>query len=263
MTRIITYVNQKGGVCKTTLAAQTAYGLARRGRRVLAIDMDPQGNLTSSLGIPANTVHGLNVGTMLDKKELWGILNAPNYPCLDIIGADISLARMERSFQGLTDWQFLLKTALKDPAIEERYDYVIIDCPPNLGLLTINGLVGAREVIIPTTCDNYALKGLADLWETIRTVQTIHPALTILGVVATRVNAQRNIDQDTLDVLRQRFPELLFKSQIPENTALKVSGGLSQSLWDYAPRSLAVPALDALCDEIEERTISHAQPQPA
>jgi chromosome partitioning protein len=259
MTRTLAYVNQKGGVCKTTLAAQTAYGLARLGKKVLGIDLDPQGNLTFSLGLkPDKIQRDATVGAVLEKRELVGIYNTP-ISYLDVIPADIGLARLERSLSGLADWQFCLQFALKDAAAE-RYDYILLDCPPNLGLLTINGLMAAQEVVIPVTCDSYALKGMVDLWETIRTVQKMNASLGILGVIATRVNLQRNIDKDMLKLLKERFPTLLFSTRIPENTALKVAGGLGKSIWEHDAGSLAIPALEALCEEIVNREVNRVQP---
>lgn len=247
--RIIAFVNQKGGVCKTTLAAQLAYGLADDGCKVLAIDMDPQGNLTTALGIPEESTDANSTMISLQSRTLMQVLARP---FLHIVPTDIGLAKAEMGFISRPDWQFLLSLAIKESK-PEAYDYIIIDSPPNLGLLTINTLMAAQEIIIPLTCDTYAFNGLAALTDTIRTVRTINPSLTLSGVVAARVNVQRNIDKESLQKMAEMFPDILFKARIPENTALKEAGGLGKSIWEHAAGSLAATALGWFCKEVQER----------
>ena len=254
--RILAFVNQKGGVCKTTIAAQIAYALALRGKKVLAIDMDPQGNLTTALDAQgwANAPgddYGPPTGTYwtLDNRRLGNFVSVRTN--LDIMPTDIGLAKAEMGFISRPDYQFLLTKAIQ--ATPLHYDFIIIDSPPNLGLLTINTLLAAREVIIPLTCDTYAFNGLSALTETIGVIKTMNPSLFLSGVVAARVNAQRNIDKESLQKMTEMFPDILFQARIPENTALKEAGGLGKSIWEHASGSLAAVAFDTLCDEILER----------
>jgi chromosome partitioning protein len=259
-TRILAAVNQKGGVCKTTITAQIAYRLAALNKHVLAIDMDPQGNLTTALGVQGWNLSSdpmdecpspTDAYTVLDKREMGLLAASPKYPRLHVVPSDINLAQAEMGFISRPDWQFLLTKAIKGD--DRAYDFIIIDSPPNLGLLTINTLMAATEVIIPLTCDTYAFNGLAALRDTIETVKTMNHSLSLMGVVAARVNAQRNIDKESLKRMDELFPDILFRAKIPENTALKEAGGLGKSIWEHAPGSLASSALADLCDEILER----------
>lgn len=257
--RIIAVVNQKGGASKTTLAAQIAYGLARRGKKILAIDMDPQGNLTTALGLAKHISPGFLSSDLLREKRVPGVhwCTTPNGG-FHVIPTDVGLAKAEKNLNHDSRWQYLLKMALKpvDGPYAELYptlDFIIIDSPPNLGLLTINTLTAAQEIIVPITCDVYAFNGLTALTETIAEIRDLNPSLTLMGVVACRVDLRRSIDQESIQQMTEMFTGLLFRARIPENTALKEAGGKGQSIWDYRPGSLAVPAFDQLCDEIIER----------
>lgn len=252
--RILSLVNQKGGVCKTTIAAQLTYGLARKGAKVLAIDMDPQGNLSTALAVgdmdgEPTTTEALLTQT-LKPCYLGGSGNGAGYYA---VPADISLAKTEMSLIGRADWQFLLTEGIKGLKHIPDLDFIIIDSPPNLGLLTINTLMAAEEVIIPMTCDNYSFNGLAALTDTISVIKRMNPSLTLAGVVAARVSPNRNIDKQSIKKMEETFPDILFASKIPECTALKVAGGLGKSIWDHDSGSLAATALASLCDEVMER----------
>lgn len=253
--RIIAFVNQKGGVLKTTLAAQVAYGLARSGLKVLAIDMDPQGNLSQAHNFRPDLVFPLNSTlAALTRKAIANTYEtAAN---LRLIPSDITLAKAEMGFIGLPDSHALLTKALSR-SLGDLYptglDYVIIDSPPNLGLLTLNTLYAATEVIIPLTCDSYAMNGVAALLETIEIIQETNSQLQITGYAACKVDMRRNIDQQSILKMTEVFGEKLFKSFIPESTALKVAGGLGVSIWDHDHRTLACASISALCAEIIER----------
>lgn len=251
--RIIAFVNQKGGVCKTTLAAQVAYGMAARGNKVLAIDMDPQGNLTTALGCAGDFDPTLSAVRVLEDRVVMDTVPMAEEN-LSLIPTDIGLARAEMGLISRPDWQFLLIQALKSSVLGVRaLDFIIIDSPPNLGLLTINTLMATNEIYIPLTCDTYAFNGLAALTETIKVIKGMNPSLTLAGVIPVRVNAQRNIDKESLADMANRFPNILFKARIPESTALKEAGGLGKSIWDHARGSLAAVAVANLCEEILER----------
>jgi chromosome partitioning protein len=258
MTRIISVVNRKGGATKTTVASQLAYGLHRRGLNVIAVDMDPQGNLTKAMGLSDSFAKGEGASQMLLSRAITRFFKAKDEGgrWISVVPADKTLVATERALNSEADWQMHLRQAVKDALGENSsVDFVIIDSPPNLGYLTINGLAAADEVIIPVTCDTYSFDGLADLTETISIVKrNINHTLSLLGVVATRVQRQRKIDRDSLVLLKEMFPTHLFKATIPENTALKEAGGKGKSIWDYRSDSLAVPAFEDLCTEIIERS---------
>ncbi len=253
--RTLAFVNQKGGVSKTTLAAQVAYGLSRMGQNVLAIDLDPQGNLTTALGMQDKMKEGGSSLDVLEKKMI-PFFHYRTDPAMRIIPSDIGLAKAEMGFISRADWQFLLIRALsREAEWKSETDFIIIDSPPNLGLLTLNALMATHEVIIPITCDSYALNGVTALTETIQTVQSMNPALTIGGIVASRVDMRRSIDQASIKRLEEMFGDLVFKTRIPENTALKEAGGLGKSIWEHDSRSLAATAITSLCEEIIERSL--------
>lgn len=256
--RVIAFVNQKGGVLKTTLTAQVSYGLARRGQRVLAIDMDPQGNLTQAMRFEPDMISDLNstLAVLTHKRIVHTYKAAEN---LRHIPADITLAKAELGFVGLADSHALLTKALERslPTLHPAFDFITIDSPPNLGLLVRNTLYAATEVVIPLTCDNYAMSGVGALLETIEIIKETNKGLKITGVVACKVDMRRVIDQQSIAKMEKAFGPLLFKARIPESTALKVAGGLGLSLWAHDPGSLAIPPLDAVCEEIIERA-AHA-----
>lgn len=254
--RVLSLVNQKGGVSKTTVAAQIAYGMARRDKKVLVVDMDPQSNLTTAMGIADDVNPNFTTKQALTHRELPGVHNSRS---IYVIPATIHLAELERSLIARTDWQFLLSKALK-PKDGTPYadlfptlDFIIIDSPPNLGLLTVNTLMAAEEVIIPLTCDTYAFNGITALTDTIGEIRAMSPALRLMGVVASRVDMRRKIDQESLQTMKGMFADILFDAKIPENTKLKEAGGLGKSIWEHDSGGLAVLAFDGLCEEILQR----------
>lgn len=258
---IIASCNQKGGVGKSTLAAQIAYGLSRlKDKRVLCIDLDPQANLTMAFGKQGKFDRTLSSYQALKNKEIPNVLDLEVN--LSLIPTDIELADAEMGFINRGDWQKLLSKALKNFAPETQlgaYDYILIDTPPNLGLLTINALMAADKVIIPVTCDGYALNGLGSLMDTISLMQEENASLKIAGLVASRYDHRRTVDKETVAALKESFEDLLFETKIPESTALKVCNPLGKSIWDYSSGSFAATAMSALCDELLER-IEHEQP---
>lgn len=260
--RVLAFVNQKGGVSKTTLAAQVAFGLARHhGKGVLAIDMDPQANLTVALGAQGKEDPNALVYEILNRRQVDQYQTIENNLWLQ--PSTIDLARAEMGFINRPDSQFLLKKAFSSPPLNsgyadanwlERYDFVILDSPPNLGLLTLNCLVAATEVYIPLTCDVYAMNGVAALMDTIQLVKgTMNPSLAIGGVIPSRVDARRVIDRNSLQMMQEFYADLVFKTRIPESTALKEAGGQGKAIWDHDPKSQAAEALSRLCIEILER----------
>ncbi len=250
MARIIAVVNQKGGVGKTTTAVNLGAYLARAGHRVLLIDLDPQANATSGLGIDHQALTKGVYEVLVSPTAMADVIvETPieNYhlapATLSLAGATVELVPLERR-------EYLLKDNLAE--LETRYDYIIIDSPPSLGLLTINGLVAAREVLVPVQSEYYSLEGLGQLLETIDLVkQNLHPDLKMLGVVLTMYDPRFRLSSAVLEELYKYFPaEQIFRSVIPRNVRLAEAPSYGQTIFHYDPKSPGAKAYKKLAHEI-------------
>lgn len=252
MTRIITIVNQKGGVGKTTTAVNLAAYLAELGKFVLLVDMDPQANATSGLGVvKAELEHGIYEALSKQKRFHDIIHNTPHEglriapATANLAGANIELVDVERREHQLQD---LLEE------IKHAYDYVVIDCPPSLGLLTVNSLVAADELLIPVQAEYYALEGLGQLLETIGLVQThLKPELKILGAVITMFDKRTRLSSDVMNELYKYFPDRIFRSVIPRTVRLAEAPSFGKSILHYEPGGKGAKAYERLAEEILER----------
>ena len=271
MGRVIAIANQKGGVGKTTTAINLAVALAQTGRRVLLVDLDPQGNATSGLTIvrepgpageaetptsPVKTIYdALVLGTPLGDvvcEMRPNLFLAPSGG--DLVGAEIELATMEGR-------ERRLRLLLEATALE--YNYVLIDSPPSLGILTLNALVAADSVLVPMQCEYYALEGLSSLLATIRKVKAaLSPGLEIEGLVLTMFDSRNRLSHEIAREVRQHFPDKVFKSVIPRNVRLSESPSHGLSAIEYDPRSSGAEGYRALAAEIIER-VEGAAPPPA
>ncbi len=250
MTRIYALVNQKGGVGKTTTAINLVAYLAQLGQRVLLIDLDPQANATSSLGMDKTKVAGGVYDTLVNGATARDyVLHSPQLK-LALLPSSPALAGAEVELVPLLARESQLRNAL-EPALAP-YDYILIDCPPSLGLLTVNGLVAARDgVLIPVQCEYLALEGLSLLTNTIARVRAaLNPQLTIRGLVMTMYDARANLSQQVVDEVRKHFPGKVFAAIIPRSVRLAEapSHGLPISL--YAPTSPGAQAYRALAEEL-------------
>jgi chromosome partitioning protein len=218
MARILAVVNQKGGVGKTTTSINLAASLSLAGRRVLLIDLDPQGNATMGSGVEKRSVKASVYDVLLGAQPLSGanVRASANY---DLVPANRELAGAEVELVNMPERETRLKEAIKE--IEERYDFILIDCPPALNLLTVNGLCAARAVMIPMQCEYYALEGLSDLVQTIKKVRVnLNPTLEIEGLLRTMYDPRNTLAQQVSDQLQQHFGDKVYRTVIPRNVRL-------------------------------------------
>ena len=249
-TRIYTLVNQKGGVGKTTTAINLGSYLAKHGQRILIVDIDPQCNATSCLGIDKREVEKSSYQALLGgdapkslilKNERLNLSLLPSSP--ELAGAEVELVEESRR-------NTRLKSALEP--LQDSYDYILLDCPPSLGLLTINGLMAAQDgVIIPVQCEYLALEGLGQLTQTIQQVRSaLFPDLHVRGVVLTMFDKRTNLANDVVAEVNNHFPELVFDAIIPRSIRLAEAPSYGLPISEYAPSSAGAKAYDALAKEI-------------
>lgn len=252
MPRIIAVVNQKGGVGKTTTAVNLGAYLAKLGHRVLLVDLDPQANATSGLGIRHQELERGIYEVLVSQADIGSVVVPTNIDNYHVAPATLALAGANVELVPLDRREFLLRDKMTD--ILERYDYIIIDSPPSLGVLTINGLVAADEVLIPVQAEYYSLEGLGQLMETIQLVkENLHDGLETLGVVLTMYDPQFRLSDAVLEELYKYFPnEQIFRSVIPRNVRLAESPSYGQSILHYDPRSAGAKAYRKLADEIHK-----------
>jgi chromosome partitioning protein len=253
MSRIYAIANQKGGVGKTTTAVNLGAYLAAAGQRVLLVDVDPQANATSTLGVDRQSLSLSTYEVLLDGAPADRAILLTKQVHLDLLPSSPALAGAEVELVGLPDREHRLRTALE--ATAERYDYVFMDCPPSLGLLTVNALTAAREgVVIPVQCEYLALEGLGHLLKTIYLVRDrLNPRLTIAGVVLTMFDSRTNLSKQVVDEVRRYFPAYVFKTIIPRTVRLSEAPSYGETILSYAPGSVGAISYQALAQELMER----------
>lgn len=233
MTRIIALVNQKGGVGKTTSTINIGAALAETGRRVLLVDLDPQGNLTVSLGIKAHEIDHTLYEVLKGDATATQATFKGRY---DTLPSDIRLSAAELELSSLPGREMILKEALQE--VKENYDYILIDCPPSLGIITLNGLTAAQEIFIPLQAEFLALNGMAQLLTTIKAVQKrINPQLEISGIITTLYDNRKNLNKEVVEKIKEYFPEKVFDTLIRDNVALAEAPSFGQDIFTYKPDS--------------------------
>lgn len=250
MTKIYAMANQKGGVGKTTTAVNLAAYLAAIGRRVLVVDMDPQANATSSLGLDKTQVMPSLYETLIEGAALKEAIISSHRPHLDLAPAAPRLAGAEVEMVPLLAREHLLRKRLLP--VVSGYEYVLIDSPPSLGLLTVNALTAAADgVIIPVQCEYLAMEGLGDLLGTVRLVRdNLNPDLCIRGLVMTMYDARTNLAQQVVNEVRQYFGDQVFETIIPRSVRLSEAPSYGEPILKYAPRSAGALAYAALTREL-------------
>jgi len=253
MAKKIAIINQKGGVGKTTTAINLGTYLAKNGKRVLVLDLDPQGNATSGLGFDAESLSGCIYNVLIDGAPIHRVRKETNtHQNLHLAPASINLAAAEVELVSQLAREHKLKSALDE--IGEDYDYVLIDNPPSLGLLTINGLVGADRVIIPVQAEYYALEGLGQLLSTIKRIRVqLNPKLDLLGVLVTMYDRRTSLSKEVHDELKKHFDSHVFDTIIPRNVRLAEAPSYGKTIADYDKFSKGAQAYKNLSKEVLKR----------
>ena len=252
MGRIIAVANQKGGVGKTTTSINLAACLAEKGKKVLAVDMDPQGNLTSGLGVDKDSVEKSIYELIIGEVDIKEVINKEVLENLDIIPTSIDLSAAEIELIGVDDKEYILRNAIDQ--VKDQYDFVIIDCPPSLSMLTINAMTTADSVIVPIQCEYYALEGLSQLIHTVELVKDrLNSKLEIEGVVFTMYDARTNLSLQVVENVKDNLQQNIYKTIIPRNIRLAEAPSYGFPINKYDPKSTGAESYMRLADEVIER----------
>ncbi len=254
MAKTICIANQKGGVGKTTTSVNLSAALATLGKRVLLLDMDPQGNASSGLGVKRYEHQDSNIyHVLIGERTLSEVIQPTKFENLQIATANPDLVGAEIELVELPHREYRLKTAVS--TIAHKYDYVLIDCPPSLGLLTLNALTAADSFLVPLQCEYYALEGLSQLLNTAGLIKkNLNPQLHIEGIVLTMFDTRNNLSHQVVSEIKNHFGDKVFQAIVPRNVRLSEAPSHGQSIFEYDAKSIGAVKYLELAQELEQRT---------
>jgi len=248
LAKTIAVVNQKGGVGKTTSAVNLAAALGSKGKKILLVDIDPQGNTTSGYGINKKGLDASSYDVLTGTKSAKEATIKTDFQNVWLIPSGMELAGAEIELAEMSKRESRLKNALS--LINSDFDYIFLDCPPSLGLITLNGLCAAQTLLVPIQCEFYALEGLSQLISTVRTVKRLYnPYIEIEGVLLTMYDGRLNLTQQVVDEVKKAFPKKVYSTFIPRNVRLSEAPSYGQPVMYYDKSSKGTKAYDALADE--------------
>ena len=253
MAKIISFANQKGGVGNTTAAINIAAAIGLKGKKTLLLDCDPQGNASSGVGIRRNRIGATTYDILIGRARAEDAIIKTEYKNLSVLPSSMPLAAAELELADLEDRAFRLKNALE--SVKNDYDYIFIDCPPSLGMLTINALTASDGVIVPMQCEYFSLEGLTQILSTVKQVKRLYnPDLSLTGILITMHNGRLNLSVQVLDELKKHYADKLFSTPISRNVRLSEAPSFGMPIQYYDKYSKGSSAYDDIAAELLERT---------
>lgn len=252
MGRIIAIANQKGGVGKTTTAINLSACLVEKGQKVLAIDMDPQGNMSSGLGLDKDSIDKTIYDMIIGENDIEEVIDRGTIENLDILPSNVDLSAVEIELIDVDNKEFVVKDAIQK--VKDNYDFIIIDCPPSLSLLTINAMTTADSVLVPIQCEYYALEGLSQLIHTVELVkERLNSNLEIEGVVFTMYDARTNLSLQVVENVKDNLQQNIYKTIIPRNIRLAEAPSYGTPINQYDPKSAGAESYMKLAEEVIDK----------
>jgi chromosome partitioning protein len=252
MSRVIAIANQKGGVGKTTTSINLSAALGEQGKKVLVIDTDPQGNTTSGLGLDKNEIDITIYDLLIGNSTIDEAISKDVAENVDIIPSNVDLAAVEIELIDVAEKEYILRNAISD--VKDNYDFIIIDCPPSLSMLTINAMTTADSVLVPIQCEYYALEGLGQLIHTVNLVKDrLNSDLSMEGIVFTMFDSRTNLSLQVVENVKDNVDEYVFKTIIPRNIRLAEAPSYGMPISKYEPKSSGAEAYRLLAQELIER----------